>query len=43
MKCKECKVVCDGKEIATLTFSEDGFSFKHTEEGKKCCKEHGCC
>lgn len=43
MKCKECKVVCEGKEVAIITFSEDGFSLKHTEEGKELCKKSGCC
>jgi hypothetical protein len=42
MKGKECKVVCDGKEVATLTCSEDGFSLKCTEEGKKMCKDGKC-
>jgi len=42
MKCKDCKVVCDGKEVATLTCSDEGFSVKCTEEGKKLCKG-GCC
>jgi len=44
MKCKECKVVCDGKEVATINCSRDGFSIKCTEEGKSMCKElKGCC
>ncbi len=44
MKGKECKVVCDGKEVATLTCSEDGFSVKCNEECKKMCKGmKGCC
>lgn len=32
MECKECKIVCDGKEIATINCSEDGFNIKCTEE-----------
>jgi hypothetical protein len=45
MECKECKVVCDGREVAVINCSEDGFSLKCTEEGKKLCKELkcGCC
>lgn len=39
MKGKECKIVCDGKEIATIKFSEKGFSVECTEDGKKMCKE----
>ena len=45
MECKECKIVCDGKEVATINCSEEGFSLKCTEEGKKLRKEFkcGCC
>jgi hypothetical protein len=45
MKCKECKVVCEGKEVATISCDEGGFSIKCTEEGKKLCGEMkaGCC
>ncbi len=45
MECKECKVVCDGKEIATIDCTENGFSVKYTDEGKNMCKEFckGCC
>jgi len=45
MKCKDCKVVCEGKEVATFSCSEDGFVIKCTEEGKKMCKQmkDGCC
>jgi hypothetical protein len=34
-KCKDCKIVCDGKEIATIKCGEDGYSIKCTKE----CKE----
>ena len=41
---KECKIVCDGKEMATITCNDDGFTIKCTEEGKNMCKEKmGCC
>lgn len=45
MNCKNCKVVCDGKEVAILSCSEDGFTLKCTEEGRKMCKKmhDGCC
>lgn len=43
MKGKECKVVCEGKEVATLTCTEDGFALKCTAEGKKMCKDGKCC
>ena len=46
MKCKECKVVCDGKEVATIKFTEEGLLIQHTELGKKYMKEcmtKGCC
>lgn len=45
MKCKECKIVCDGKEIATIKCSENGFSVECTEEGKNMYKgiTEGCC
>jgi len=43
MECKECKVVCDGKEVATITCNENGFSVQCTEEGKRLCKSMGCC
>ncbi len=45
MKCKECKIICDGKEIATFSCTEEGFSIKFSEEGKDMCKEmsKGCC
>jgi hypothetical protein len=45
MKCKDCKIVCDGKEIATIACGDGAFSIKCTEEGKKMFKEmhKGCC
>jgi hypothetical protein len=45
MKCKDCKIVCNGKEVATIKCDENGFSIKCTEEGKEMCKElgKGCC
>jgi hypothetical protein len=39
MECKDCKIVCEGKEVATISCTGDGFNIKHTEEGKKFCKE----
>ncbi len=40
----ECKIVCDGKECATVECGDGEFKVKLTEEGKKmkenCCK---CC
>ncbi len=36
---KECKIVCDDKEIATFDCDENGFSVKFTEQGKSMCKE----
>jgi hypothetical protein len=32
---KECKIVCDGKDVAKISCSENGFSVKRTAEGKK--------
>ncbi|MBR9705006.1 hypothetical protein GOV12_06350 [Candidatus Pacearchaeota archaeon] len=45
MENKECQVICEGKEIATLNCSKDGFSIKFTNEGKEMCKDHckDCC
>ncbi len=45
METKECKIVCDGKEVATIDCTEDGFSVKCTDEGKELCKDmcKGCC
>jgi hypothetical protein len=46
MKHKECKITCDGKEMATIKFTENGLQIEHTELGKKLMKEccaNGCC
>jgi hypothetical protein len=45
MDCKDCKIVCDGKEVATIKCSEKGFSIECTDEGKQMCREmsKGCC
>ncbi len=42
---KECKIICEGKEVGIVKCNDDGFSVKCTEEGKEMCKEHckGCC
>jgi hypothetical protein len=39
---KECKIVCEGKEVATINHTSDGFSVKCTSEGKELCKHYGC-
>jgi hypothetical protein len=45
MKDKDCKIVCDGVEIATIKSKEGEFGITWTEEGKKRCKDlcKGCC
>ena len=44
MKCKECKVVCEGKEVATISCDKEGVTIKCTKEGKELFKEFkGCC
>lgn len=46
MECKDCKIICDGTEIATIKCGNDeGFSINYTEKGKKMYKElsKGCC
>ena len=44
MDCKDCKIVCGGKEVAVIECTKDGINFKYTEEGKKLCKGFkGCC
>ena len=45
MKNQNCKIVCNGKEIATFSCTTDGINIKCTKEGKKMCKElcKGCC
>jgi hypothetical protein len=41
---KECKIVCDGKEVATIKCDKKGLHILPTEEGMKLCKEHcDCC
>jgi hypothetical protein len=41
---KECKIVCDGKDVAIIKCDEDGLHIKHTKEGKEMCKGfHECC
>lgn len=42
MKNKDCKIVCNGKEIATILCSEDGFNIRTTAEGKKLFSECDC-
>jgi len=43
MKDKDCKIVCDGVEIASINRKNGEFSIKCTDE--KMCKElcKGCC
>lgn len=44
MKAKEFKITSDGKEIATIGCTGNGFSVNCTEEGMKLCKSFkGCC
>ena len=45
MKCKECRVVCDGKEMATIDCREDGLQIKWSEDCRNLCKGvfKGCC
>jgi len=46
MECKDCKIVCNGKEVGTVTCGEGGIKVQCTEEGKAMCKEccgEGCC
>ncbi|MFA6907521.1 MAG: hypothetical protein WC263_01715 [Candidatus Micrarchaeia archaeon] len=44
MECKDCKVTCDGKEVAAISCGKDGFSVKCTDAGKELCKKFkGCC
>lgn len=42
---KDCKIVCDGVEVATINFDDGGLSIKCTKEGKQMCKDlhKGCC
>ena len=47
--CKDCKIVCGGKEIATIECNCDGFTVKCTDECKEMFRKHhkegheGCC
>ena len=41
MEGKECKIVCDGKEVGTITCTGNGFKIEFTEEMKKIHEE--CC
>jgi hypothetical protein len=45
MKAKECKIVCDGVEVATISTKDGEWSMKATKEGKKMCNEFckDCC
>ncbi len=45
MECKDCKIVCDGIEMAAVSCDKGGFSLKMTEKGKELCKDRckGCC
>jgi len=48
MECNECKIVCNGKDVAVINCSEDGFNINCTDEGKNLCKQFfsegkGCC
>ncbi|CAG0968996.1 MAG: hypothetical protein MPEBLZ_03985 [Candidatus Methanoperedens nitroreducens] len=44
MKTREFKITSDGKEVATIECTDDGFNVKCTEECAKMCKDFkGCC
>ena len=45
MDCKECKIVCDGKELATIDCRQDELKIKWSEDCKDLCKGFfkGCC
>jgi hypothetical protein len=45
MGCKNCKIVCDDEELATISCGEDGVHIKMTEKGKEMHKKmhKGCC
>jgi len=38
--CKDCKIVCDGKEVAVIEFTEGGISIKCTEACKEMFHKH---
>ena len=42
---KDCKIVCDGVDIATISHENGEIRIKATKEGKEMCKElhMGCC
>jgi len=40
---KECKIVCEGKEIGTLECTENGFNVSFSKEGKEMCNKDKCC
>ena len=39
MKSKECKIVCSGKDVATVNCTKNGCNIEYTEYGKKLSKE----
>jgi hypothetical protein len=43
--CKECKIVCGGKTVATIECSEGGFTVKCSDACKKMFQKHKgeCC
>jgi hypothetical protein len=45
MECKECKVVCDGKELATVDCGRDGLSVRWSKDCNDKCEgiSKGCC
>ena len=45
MKCKECKIVCDGKEMAKIDCTKEGIVIKCSDDCKNLGKEFfgGCC
>jgi len=43
MEWKECKIVCDGKEVAVVNRTKDGIAIRCIGEGKELCKKFGCC
>jgi hypothetical protein len=45
MECKECKITCDGKELATMDCKQDGIQIKWDKDCKDTCKGFfkGCC
>jgi len=39
MKCNDCSIVCDGKEVAKIKCAKDGVTINCTKEGKEMCAE----